>query len=117
MTAWTVAVVDGIVTGLILYGLVRLRMKFGPIAAQRWGVWGRRAVWAVLIAAMVIVAETDLIWLRGHLQQTDESLPTWHYEATYAAVLLTVGMLLVFGRILSRRAKKNANGTQAREPN
>jgi hypothetical protein len=77
-------------------------MYLGPVAGRRFGTWGRRAVWIVLISAMVILAEFDLIWLRGWLEQTDVIGTRWHYEAVYALVLLAVGLALVCGRVLQR---------------
>jgi hypothetical protein len=112
MSAWLVTVVDGLITGLALYALVRLRMKYGPIAARRWGIWGRRAVWVLLIAAMVIVAEADLILLRKRLEAMGAIVPIWHYEATYAVLLLTVGLFLIGRRIRRRRAMADENCTK-----
>jgi hypothetical protein len=117
MSAWVVTVLDGLITGMALYGLVRLRMKFGPIADRKWGTWGRRTVWILLITVMVIVAEADLIWLRNRLEFIDALLPIWRYEATYAVLFLTVGLLLVCRRIFTRRAMKNENCTKAGGPN
>jgi hypothetical protein len=106
MSAWLITVLDGLITGAALYGLVRLRMKFGPIADRKWGTWGRRTVWILLIAAMVVVAEADLIWLRNRLELDDALLPVWHYEVAYALLFLTVGLFLVCRRIFTRRAMK-----------
>lgn len=103
MSPWVVTVLDGVLTGLALYGLVRLRMHFGPVAAERWGVWGRRAVWILLITSMVIVAELDLIWLRNWLERNEVAGPLWRYEALFALLLLIVGLGLVCGRIFRRR--------------
>jgi hypothetical protein len=106
MSAWTTTAIVGLVTALGLYALVRLRMYFGPIAADRFGKWGRRSVWILLITAMVVLAEFDLIWLRGWLEQTHASGTSWHYEAVYAVLILVVGLALVCGRILRRRASE-----------
>jgi hypothetical protein len=109
MSPWVVTVLDGLFTGLVLYGLVRLRMQFGPMAARRWGVWGRRAVWIILIFLMVVVAEADLLWLRNRLEPIDGLLPMWRYEAIYAVLILVVGLGLVCGRIFRRRAMQKRN--------
>lgn len=77
-------------------------MYLGPVAGRRFGAWGRRAVWIVLIAAMVILAELDLILLRGWIEQTDAIGTRWHYEAVYALVLVVFGLALVCGRVLHR---------------
>lgn len=103
MSAWTITVIDGLLTGFGLYALVRLRMYLGPIAGRRFGTWGRRTVWILLIAAMVILAEFDLIWLRDRLEQTHATGTRWHYEAVYALIILAVGFSLVCGRVLRRR--------------
>jgi hypothetical protein len=116
MSAWAITVIDGVFTGLVLYGLVRLRMKFGPIAARRWGRWGRRAVWVLLIATMVIIAEADLLWLRNRLEQDFALLSIRRFEVTYAVLLLIVGLLLVGRRIHRRRALKSEKRTNAGEP-
>jgi hypothetical protein len=116
MSAWTFTIVDGVITGLILYALVRLRMVYGPIAARRWGRWGRRAVWAILIAAMVIIAEVDLMWLRHRLDQDQDVLSLLPYEVTYAALLLGIGLILVCGRIVRRRVSRNRNSAPASKP-
>lgn len=106
MSPWAITVFIGVLTGIGLYALVRLRMLTGPIAAQRWGVWGRRAVWIALIAAMVALAELDLIWLRGWLEKVETVRPRWHYEAAFALLLLFVGLGLVCGRVYRRRVLK-----------
>ena len=82
--------------------LVRLRMYLGPIAGRKFGRWGRRAVWIVLIGAMVILAELDLIWLRDRVAQADATGTGWHYEAVYALVLLALGLALVCLRVIQR---------------
>ena len=116
MSAWAITVIDGVFTGLVLYGLVRLRMKFGPIAARRWGQWGRRGVWVVLIGAMVIIAEADLLWLRNRLEQDVALLSIRRFEVTYAVLLLIIGLLLVCARIFRRRALRGEKCTKAGEP-
>lgn len=105
MSAWLVSILDGLLTGIGLYALVRLRMYLGPIAGRQFGVWGRRAVWVLLIAAMVGLAEMDLLWLRGWLDQSNASATRWHYEAVFAITLLTVGFALVCCRVLLRPSK------------
>lgn len=77
-------------------------MYLGPIVGRRFGVWARRAVWLVLIAAMVILAELDLLWLRGRLEQTQATGTRWHYEAVYALTLVALGLVLVCKRVLRR---------------
>jgi len=115
MSAWVVTILDGVLTGLGLYGLVRLRMYLGPIAAERYGNWGRRVVWIGLISAMVILAEIDLIWLRSWLEQSNATGTRWHYEATFAALILCVGLGLVFVRIVKRRAEQGQTVSDASE--
>ena len=78
-------------------------MYLGPIAGRRLGKWGRRAVWVVLIGAMVIVAELDLSWLRDWLEKSDAPGTRWYYEAVYACTLLAVGLTLIGLRVLRRR--------------
>lgn len=106
MSAWLISIIDGLLTGIGLYALVRLRMYLGPIAGQKFGTWGRGAVWVLLIAAMVILAEFDLSWLRDWLQKTDTSGTHWYYEAVYALTLLVVGLALVRRRVLRQRLKQ-----------
>ena len=107
MSAWTITIIDGLLTGLGLFALVRLRMYLGPSAGRRFGTWGRRTVWILLITAMVILAEFDLIWLRNRLEQSDATGTRWHYEAVYALIILAVGLVLVCGRVLRRRAAQS----------
>ena len=103
MSAWIISIVDGLLTGIGLYALVRLRMYLGPIAGRRLGLWGRRVVWVLLIGAMVIVAELDLTWLRDWLERTNVRGTRWYYEAVYACTLLAIGLALVGWRVLRRR--------------
>ena len=117
MSAWVVTIIDGVLTGLGLYGLVRLRMYLGPIASRRYGTWGRRGVWIGLIAAMVILAEIDLIWLRAWLEQNNATGTRWHYEAAFAALILCVGLGLVFARIIKTRAEQSPGTSDAGEHN
>lgn len=104
MSAWLISVIDGLLTGVGLYLLVRLRMVLGPIADRRFGQWGRGTVWVLLIAAMVALAELDLLWLRSWLETADAPGIRWHYEAVFAATLLLVGFALVCCRVLRRPA-------------
>jgi hypothetical protein len=83
-------------------------MYLAPIAGRRFGRWGRRAIWVVLIAAMVILAELDLRWLRDRLEQTNATGPRWYYEAVYAAVFLAVGYSLVRWRVLRRASQQGS---------
>lgn len=106
MSAWLVSITDGVLTGIGLYALVRLRMYLGPIAGRKFGIWGRRAVWVLLIAAMVGLAEIDLLWLRSWLERSDLSENRWHYEAVFAATLLLVGFALVCCRVLVRSSRQ-----------
>lgn len=106
MSAWLISIIDGLLTGTGLYALVRLRMYLGPIAGRTFGIWGRRAVWVLLIAAMVILAEFDLTWLRDWLEKTNAAGTRWYYEAVYALILLAVGLALVRWRVLRRPSKQ-----------
>ena len=116
MSAWLVAILDGLLTGVGLYALVRLRMYLGPIAGRKVGIWGRSAVWVLLISAMVILAELDLIWLRDWLEGTNATGTRWYYEAVYATTLLAVGLALVCWRVLGRSSKRrNQHGAQRDE--
>jgi len=103
MSAWLVSIIDGALTGLGLYLLVRLRMYLGPIAGQRFGIWGRGAVWLLLLSGMVVLAEVNLIWLQDRLEQVHASGIRWHYEVAYALTVLLVGLVLVGRRVLRRR--------------
>lgn len=114
MSAWVVTIIDGFLTGLGLYALVRLRMYLGPIAGQRYGAWGRRTVWTVLIIAMIVLAEIDLIWLRAWLEQTNATGARWHYEAVFALLIISVGLALVCGHIVKRRRIQRNGPVDAR---
>ena len=81
-------------------------MFLGPIAGRKFGMWGRRAVWVLLIAAMVILAELDLTWLRDWLERTNATGTRLYYEAVYASTLLFVGFALVCWRVLRRPSKQ-----------
>jgi len=116
MSAWIFTIVDGLLTGIGLYVLVRLRMYLGPVAGVKFGIWGRGAVWVLLIAAMVILAEFDLNWLRDRLDETNAPGIRWYYEAVYASVFLAVGLALVRWRVLrpppKRDVQPNAQGNE-----
>ena len=116
MSAWIISISVGLLTGLGLYVLVRLRMYLGPAANRKFGTWGRRAVWIILISGMVILAEYDLLWLRNWLQQAQASGTGWHYEAVYALLILAVGLVLVCRRVLLRRTKTQGNKSSSRKP-
>lgn len=88
-------------------------MYLGPIAGRKLGIWGRRAVWVLLIAAMVIVAELDLAWLRNWVEITDAPGTGWYYEAVYASTFLVVGLALVRWRVLRRPSKPGDQPTAA----
>jgi hypothetical protein len=111
ISAWTVTIIDGLLTGLGLYSLVLLRMFLGPIAGRRFGDSGRRAVWVLLILAMVVLAEFDLQWLRGWLDENDVPGARWYYEAVYASILVAVGLTLVRWRTRRCPAKQNVEST------
>jgi len=111
MSAWIVSIVVGVLTGIGLYGLVRLRMFLGPIVGRKFGVWGRRTVWVLLISAMVVLAELDLVWLRDWLENSDPPGSSWYYEAVYASTLLAVGLALVCRRVLWRPSKRRDRRT------
>lgn len=106
MYAWIVTIIDGFLTGIGLYALVRLRMYLGPIAGRKFGIWGRRAIWVLLIGVMVILAELDLSWLRDRLDKTNATGTRWYYEVVYALVFLAVGYTLVRWRVLRRTSKQ-----------
>lgn len=114
MSAWIITIIDGLLTGTGLYALVRLRMYLGPIAGRKFGAWGRRAVWVLLIAAMVIIAELDLIWLRDWLDKANAPSTRWYYEAVYATIFLTIGLALVRWRVLQRRSKRGDQASDQR---
>lgn len=103
MSPWAITFIDGVLTGFGLYLLVRLRIYLGPIAGRKWGAWGRAGVWLALIAGMVALAELNLLWLRGRLEQIHADGVRWHYEAVYALTILVVGLVLVWERTLRRR--------------
>jgi hypothetical protein len=115
MSAWIISIIDGLLTGIGLYALVRLRMYLGPIADRKLGIWGRRAVWVLLIAAMVIVAELDLTWLRDWLEEANAPGTRWYYEAVYAATFLAVGLALVRWRVLKRPSKQGEQPNAQRD--
>lgn len=106
MSAWIVSIIDGVLTGIGLYALVRLRICLGPIAGRKFGAAGRSMVWVLLITLMVVVAEFDLKWLRDWLEQNNAPGEHWHYEAVYAFILLAVGLALVRWRVLRPPAKQ-----------
>ena len=103
MSAWAVTIIDGVITGLGLYALVRVRMHLGPIARDRFGEWGRRGVWILLILSMVALAETGLIWLRFWIEQYTEIGTSWRHEASFALIILIVGLALVCIHVARRR--------------
>lgn len=103
MSPWTITFIDGVLTGLGLYLLVRLRIYLGPVAGRKWGAWGRWSVWLLLIAGMVVLAELNLLWLRRRLEEIHADGVHWHYEAVYAATILAVGLGLVWVQALRNR--------------
>ena len=96
MIHWLISMLLGLTVGILLYGCVRIRIIFGPLAAARFGRLGRLEVWLGCLLLMVFIAEGGLMLIRVFLAEHGTLL----HEIVFAAVALIVGVTLVAHRAL-----------------
>jgi cytochrome bd-type quinol oxidase subunit 2 len=109
---WFIDVVAGGVLALGLYGLVRFRMMAGPRLRDRYGSWARWAVWVLVAALMVLLANLELIALREILHSWFKFESSLAHEIIFAIVALLGGYFLV-ARYVRRQRKPGSPNSES----
>jgi hypothetical protein len=109
---WFIDVLAGFILALGLYALVRLRMVVGPWMRARYGGWARWAVWVLVAALMVLLANLELIALREILHSWFKFESLLAHEMIFAIVALLGGYFLV-SRYVRRQGKKDSSNSDS----
>jgi|GEM_PF-1997114 len=105
MIDWLITGVSGLILGAILYGCVRLRMHFGPLAAARYGAMGRLEVWVGTLVLMIVVANGGLYLLRALIPGNADT----PHELVFAGLAMLVGVIMVTRRVTDKKVVSNSN--------
>ena len=102
MIDWLFATASGLVLGLGLYLLTRLRGLLIPCSILHIGASARRWVWFAMLAVMVIWANLALFGLRKGLLFIQPNRSTLKFELVFAALAFALAMYLVTRRACQR---------------
>jgi len=106
---WVLDVAAGVLLALLLYALVRFRMRVAPIMRDRFGPWARWSIWILVAALMIVVANLELIILRQLLHQWfGEQKSTLGHEIIFVLVALVAGYFLVARYVTSKPRDKDS---------
>jgi uncharacterized membrane protein len=96
---WLFDIVAGVALALLLYALVRVRMRMAPRMRDRFGDYARWAIWVVTIGLMVVLANLGLVLLRQLLHSRFGIDVPFPDEMVFAVVAFGVGFFLVFRHV------------------
>jgi hypothetical protein len=81
-------------------------MYFGPLILQRFGRWARRAYWLFTILLMIVIGNLGLYGFRTYLSSQSGIDDTLLLELWFSAMALTVGLGLIFRKLLRNPASR-----------
>jgi hypothetical protein len=105
---WIVSILAGLLLAFLLYWLVRLRMYVAPKMHDRYGTAARVAIWVLVGALMIAVANLELIGLHSVLIEIFGQNAILAHEILFALVALAVGYYLVARHVINKPRDKNS---------
>lgn len=98
MVDWLFSMASGLVLGLGLYLLTRVRGLLIPYSIHQVGEGARHWVWLGMLAAMVVWSNLALFGLRKGLIFMEPNRSTLKFELVFAAISFLLAMYLVTRR-------------------